>query len=121
VAPATGPPLLDVADLKRRMGGDIELAGEVLAMFREEHGKVLAQVAAAVAAADATELRAAAHGLKGMAANVSAQAVRELCLAMEKLAAAGELDEAQALLSRLRDTMASTVEHIGVVLAKGID
>jgi hypothetical protein len=56
-----------------------------------------------------------------MAANVSAQAVRDVCLAMEKVAAAGEIDQAPALLSKLRATLASTVEHIGTVLARGLD
>jgi signal transduction histidine kinase/DNA-binding response OmpR family regulator len=125
-----GRPFLAVADvtfdedaLSRRVAGDTRLMAEVIRVFVEDLPMRLAAIDDAVTRRDAIVLRAAAHALKGSAANLSAN---KLAASAESLESASTtpgmegVDAAWRLLSaeagdlgeRLRSPLRSTVETI---------
>jgi len=87
-------------------------------MFLEEGSKSLAKISEAAKRGDARELRAAAHYLKGMAANVSAEALREDCRDIEHRAAAGEPAGAAPALGRLGGLLERTNDAIRKYLGR---
>jgi len=103
--------VLDVGELYDRLGGDRELARELLAVFLEEHDKISGGVEAALRAGDAGALKTAAHGLKGMAANISAGVLRDVSLQIEKAADRGDLGAAGSLLQELQAAMQATLDR----------
>jgi CheY-like chemotaxis protein len=106
---ATG--VLDLHELYDRLGGDRELARELLSVFLDEHVKMSAGVEKALQAGDAEGLKAAAHGLKGMAANISAGVLRDASLQIEKAADRGDLGAAGSLLHKLQAAMRATLDR----------
>jgi CheY-like chemotaxis protein/HPt (histidine-containing phosphotransfer) domain-containing protein len=96
-APAAGP-TLDWPELVGRVMGAEEMAQELLSSFVEALPDDLARVRGALARADAEGARAAAHTVKGAAANLAAHALRELASQMECDCAAGDLAHAAGLL-----------------------
>jgi HPt (histidine-containing phosphotransfer) domain-containing protein len=57
-----------------------------------------------------------AHGLKGMAANISAGALRNICLQIEEAAARGNVAAAGELLSGFKEAMSRTLEAVRIYL-----
>jgi two-component system sensor histidine kinase/response regulator len=111
---ATG--VLDTHDLHDRLGGDRELARELLTVFLDEHTKMSGGVEEALMARDAAALKMTAHGLKGMAANISAGALRNICLQIEEAAARGNVAAAGELLSGFKEAMSRTLEAVRIYL-----
>jgi PAS domain S-box-containing protein len=103
--------ILDSGELHDRLGGDRELARELLSVFLDEHAKMSAGVEAALREGDAAGLKAAAHGLKGMAANISAGVLRDASLQIEKAADRGDLGAAGSLLQKLQVAMQATLDR----------
>ena len=64
-------------------GGDEELLEELLVLFRDSSVSDYAQLQQAVAANDATGVMRAAHSLKGAAASLGIEGIRQLALDME--------------------------------------
>jgi len=110
IAPGAG--VLDVHDLYDRLGDDRELARELLAVFLEEHARMSGGLEKALRAGDAMALKIAAHGLKGMAANISAGALRDASLQIEKAADRGDLAAAGGLLQKLQAVMRATLDRV---------
>ena len=110
VPPLAGPaPRTFAADaLMRRLSGDHELMADVLRLFREDLPVRLAAIEQAVTSGDAPLLRAAAHALKGSAANLSAIALFESANALEAMAAGSNLAGVEALWLRLKGEAAAT-------------
>jgi two-component system sensor histidine kinase/response regulator len=104
--------VLDIDELYDRLGGDRELARELLAVFQDEHAKMSGGVEAALRAGDAMALKTAAHGLKGMAANISAGVLRDASLQIEKAADRGDLGAAGDLMQELRAAMQATLDRV---------
>jgi CheY-like chemotaxis protein len=92
---------VDLPALKRRLGGDQALMAEVCELFLEDCAASTSTIAAAVERGDAARIRAAAHALKGSAANLSADMLALAARALEDAAAAGRLDETDALAHAL--------------------
>jgi HPt (histidine-containing phosphotransfer) domain-containing protein len=83
--------------------GKPDFAARVLEKFRATAPEEIDAVAAAVASGDAAELKAAAHRLKGAAANVTAEAIRREAELLEQMGVSGHLATASAALDRLRN------------------
>jgi two-component system, sensor histidine kinase and response regulator len=83
------------------LGGDQELFNEVVALFLQDCPERLRAIEAAVAARDATEIRSAAHALKGSAGNMSAPALFEAARALEHIGVERRLDDAEAAWQHL--------------------
>lgn len=90
--------IFDVDSLLQRLMGDRELAGDVLTGFLEDGPAQLRQLRARLDEEDARGVRLQAHTLKGAAATVGAEALREIAMAMETGAEAGLLDDCRGLL-----------------------
>ena len=95
--------------------GGVAFATEVLSSFRMEAADILRQLEAANRSGNAEEFRDGAHALRSSAANVGAQGLFGLCLAVRQIseselaqdgsrhvrAFAGEFARVEAELSRL--------------------
>jgi signal transduction histidine kinase/DNA-binding response OmpR family regulator len=86
----------DLAGLERRTGGDQALLGEIVRLFLEDCPHRMAAIRDAVAKADATEIRAGAHGLKGAAGYVSGPKVVEAASQLERMAVENRVVDASA-------------------------
>jgi two-component system sensor histidine kinase/response regulator len=86
----------DADALRRRVSGDEQLMTDVIRVFLEDLPVRLAAIRDAVTSRNAAELRAAAHALKGAAANLSAGGLFEASSVLERIGAEGRMDAADA-------------------------
>ena len=93
--------VLDRGALLDRLGGDIELFGEITGLFIEDCPKLLSQIRSAVSGGNARALEQAAHTLKGCVANFGADAAYQAALRLERMGRAGELHDASGACSEL--------------------
>jgi len=91
--------VVDWPSVLRRCMGDEGLAGELAAIFVQETPRLRALLRSALDGANRSDVEYAAHTLKGMASNVSAEAARQAGLAMELAARGGEPFERLEALS----------------------
>jgi CheY-like chemotaxis protein/HPt (histidine-containing phosphotransfer) domain-containing protein len=91
--------------------GDDELADSLLAMFIANTPDDIAKLRQTIACGDAEQVRAAAHSIKGAAANLCATAVNAAAYAIEQAARNGDLAGAAALLARLESAWQTFVSH----------
>jgi signal transduction histidine kinase/CheY-like chemotaxis protein/HPt (histidine-containing phosphotransfer) domain-containing protein len=113
-APARAPAVasLDRAAMMHRLGGDVELFADVTSLFLEDCPVRVAAIKAAIDARDAVGLRAAAHALKGVAANLSAAGLFEAAQILERLGAESRLEPAEAAWRRLSAEAASVMDTL---------
>jgi len=83
--------------------GGMALARSVLQAFLEGAPRNLEQVELGTRTGDATSLMRGAHALKSSTANAGADSLSELYRRLEALAREQRLDEARALLPRVRE------------------
>ena len=100
-APDHAPPVFTAGSLLRRLMGDRNLADVVLRAFLRDSPLQLEQLRAHLADRNAPAVRLHAHALKGAAANVGGEALRNAACAMEKAAAAEDLTAVSAALPAL--------------------
>jgi CheY-like chemotaxis protein len=91
----------DEEALLQRVSGDRVLMAEVIRLFLEDVPPRLAAIKAAVTGRDSEALRAAAHALRGAAANLSAARLVEAASVLERLAAGADVDAADAAWRQL--------------------
>ena len=99
--PEAETPAIDVPELLQRLGGDADLARDVVDLFRLDWPTSLARLRAALEAGDAGAVQRAAHSLKGAAGNLSAGPTTAAARDIEHLAEARDLAAAGAELPRL--------------------
>jgi CheY-like chemotaxis protein/nitrogen-specific signal transduction histidine kinase len=109
---AAAASVCDCEAFVRRIGGDRELAQQMATIFLGDAGRLLQGVVAAVDAADASEVRSAAHALKGAASNFNATEVLHCVSTLEKMGANGAIAEAPAMLERLRTAMPQLLDAV---------
>jgi CheY-like chemotaxis protein/HPt (histidine-containing phosphotransfer) domain-containing protein len=104
-APAGSVPdsrkILDWESLVLRLGGDVELAQDILVGFIEDAPKQMAALRAALEAGDTEALRRNAHTLKGSSANVSATALQDAAFSMESAGVRGDGEAATSAMAEL--------------------
>ena len=106
-APATGveapraPEVFDADALLDRLCGDQALMTDVIQVFLEDCPARLAAIKDAVTRRHAGDLRAAAHGLKGIAANLSALGLFQAADVLERIGAESRLAAAEGAWRRL--------------------
>jgi signal transduction histidine kinase/DNA-binding response OmpR family regulator/HPt (histidine-containing phosphotransfer) domain-containing protein len=103
---------LDRAAVMHRLGGDRELFADVIRLFLEDCPARVAAIKVAIDAHDADGLRAAAHALKGVAANLSAAGLFEAAHVLERLGAQSRLEPAEAAWRRLSAEAANVMEML---------
>ena len=74
---------------------------KLLAKFHARLPQELTQIAAAVTAGDSAQVAALAHRLKGAAANLSAEPLREAATELELLGRNGDLTDADVWVAKL--------------------
>lgn len=106
--------VIDLAQLKTMTGGDVELAREVLEIFKHQSevwGRML------VADAPNEQWADAAHSIKGAARSIGAMALGEVCNTAEERGRAGNASvaEASVLINAIKDRMIEATESIAKV------
>jgi signal transduction histidine kinase/CheY-like chemotaxis protein len=94
-------PVVDFESLLKRCLNNRDLPKKLLTKFHARLPQELNQITEAVAARDSAQISALAHRLKGAAANLSAEPMREAAAALEAIGRSGDLTEADAWLARL--------------------
>ncbi|HEV3264461.1 MAG TPA: response regulator, partial [Acidimicrobiales bacterium] len=95
----------------RDLGG-IALLDELVSLFHDEVGRYLSDLDRALADDDPVALRQTSHALSGSSANMGAQRVAAAAGALEQLAASGNLDGAQALITELATNSRRALEAL---------
>lgn len=97
-----GAALFDRADALSRIGGDEELLDMLIDMFVDDTPRYLAELDAALDAADWPRLARGAHDLKGVLATFSARRAEALARELEQAGQAGRGATAAELIAPLR-------------------
>lgn len=106
---------LDWTALRENCAGDEGLIAEVLELFRNESGGMLADIAAAVTAGEAVAIRRTAHRLKGALVSLAARPATDAAKALELAGADGDLAAARehyALLERELGLVIETISRL---------
>lgn len=84
-----------------RLGGDEELARQLVTLFIEECPRMMVQVRESVAQGTPDLVRRAAHAFKGSVSNFTAEGPTVTAFALENMGREARLDDASALLTQL--------------------
>ena len=107
------PAILDQVAFMERMGVDEATFKEFLELFLDEMESQMTEIAEAVEAKDAKTLERAAHTLKGAAAGMCAERVRDTAFHLEKMGRGGDLSDTGAALTALGREVELLREHAG--------
>lgn len=84
-----------------RLNGNVDLFRDMVAFFGEDAPRLLDEVASSIESGTATQVRRAAHSLKGLCANFEAEQARDVALRMEEAGRDEDLTTASELFPRL--------------------
>jgi signal transduction histidine kinase/CheY-like chemotaxis protein/HPt (histidine-containing phosphotransfer) domain-containing protein len=115
VDPATLP--IDINALQQRCMGNTRLASKALKIFETSLAKDVENLLDGLARGDAKTVGAAAHKIKGAAANVSAEQVRTVAGELEKLAKADALAQTTQAMDALDREIKRFEEYLATALA----
>jgi two-component system sensor histidine kinase/response regulator len=104
----------DADALRRRLCDDQGLMDDVILLFLEDLPIRLAAIQDALTRGSASELRAAAHALKGAAANLSALALCQAADELERVGAESRMDAADTAwqhVSRAASIIVGVLQH----------
>ena len=112
-SPERQAPLLDLAAGLRRLDGDRALQQRLLLGFVERYHDVVARLDALLAETDGVAAIDLVHNLKGIAANLGATALAEVCRRLiEELRAGAPLDSRATFVATLKETLEQLQRHI---------
>jgi CheY-like chemotaxis protein/HPt (histidine-containing phosphotransfer) domain-containing protein len=103
--PAAAPARFDPDILLRRVGGDGDVMREVAQLFVDTAPGLLSDLENALAKGDSPAFERTAHSLKGAAANIAADALRETAFVLEQKGRHGQLADSREVLDRLKSEM----------------
>jgi PAS domain S-box-containing protein len=89
-----------------RVGGDLELLAELVALFDAETRRIIPEMQRALSASDAATLKRLAHALKGSASNLGGTGVTGAADAIERMARGTDLCGGGELLATLEHQLA---------------
>jgi HPt (histidine-containing phosphotransfer) domain-containing protein len=112
--PRGGAAPVNLDQLLARCLGNVEFAERILAKFQQRFAEEFSELEAGLAAGNEERVACIAHRLKGASANVSATGVQELLAELEELGRSRRLDEAPALVSRLRNEWSRLCQYLEV-------
>jgi HPt (histidine-containing phosphotransfer) domain-containing protein len=105
--------VLDQAGALSRLGGDEVMFNEFLLLLLDGAESDMAELGVAVEADDAVGIERLAHGLKGGAASLGADRVRDAAYQLEIIGRDGDLGEARSALAHLREELSRLHELVG--------
>ena len=100
---------LDLDKLRERFDNDEELLAEIFAVFASEAPGRRRGMEAALASGDLANLAGMAHSLKGVAATMFAEPLRQAAYALELAARAGDAQAAAVALPVVLERLAAVV------------
>ncbi len=103
---------IDIEDLLRRCRGKTSLAQTLLGKFEGQLRSMLSQAVLLLGEHDAPALAKLAHNVKGTAANLSAEKLRQSAAELEKLGVAGDADALPAALEALEAQAQEIIEFL---------
>jgi two-component system, sensor histidine kinase and response regulator len=106
------PAVYDLEATLRRLGGDTNLLGDLVALYDEDSPALIQRLADGIKAADGNVVRHSAHSLRGLAANFGAAALSRPLLGLEEAGNSGRLEEAPILLETVRLESAKLQESL---------
>lgn len=101
-----GESIVDEASLRERTDGDTVLMDELIALFREDGPRLLAEIRQGLEARDAERVGRTAHSLKGSLGCFATPPVVEACLRLETQGRQGDLDGAAEAYSQVAAAVA---------------
>jgi len=119
--PTTSQQLSGVIELDaalERLGGDRELYGELVDVFRKECPAVIEEMRRAIASGDAKTLGRGAHTLRGAASNLGAACVSEAAAETERRANSEGIGSATEEFKVLEEEMKRLFSELEVVCGK---
>ena len=87
-------------------GEDEEILAELIDLFKQSSNSDLEKIKAAAGVQDASAMGDAAHSIKGAAASLGVESVREVAQAIEKAGRNGDLQNAMQQVPALEDLLA---------------
>lgn len=99
-------PILDFDGAMKRLGNDVELYKDFVGYFVEDIPQLLKQARVAIAQQDAKQLELAAHSVKGLSANLGAEAVVAAAATLEHSGRARTFDDATTQFLALEGELA---------------
>jgi len=109
---ADAPAPFDLAALLQRSMGQRGFVERVLTKFETKAREDLESIEQGVQAGDAERIAFLAHGLKGAAANLSAEALRDVAAKMERVSRSGDLEGLKEDLRTLRKELRRCLDHM---------
>ncbi len=109
---------VDWVELRKQLGDDPELLGEILGLFLEHIDAQWNGLEQAVADLDPVAIESSAHKLKGSVAQVAAASTRDLAYALEELGRSGEVDEEAAAV--LLDQIGTALTEVKLEIESGL-
>jgi signal transduction histidine kinase/DNA-binding response OmpR family regulator/HPt (histidine-containing phosphotransfer) domain-containing protein len=102
----------DLASALSRCMGKQDSLERILQKFKDKALKDLQELSSHVQAADAQKIAFVAHSLKGAAASVSAEAVRQAACDLEQIAKAADFLRMEACMQALSEEIARCVDYL---------
>jgi HPt (histidine-containing phosphotransfer) domain-containing protein len=97
----TRPRVCDLQTALTRMGSNVELAREMLALFRQDVPVYQSQLTGALERGDSAGVKLASHSLRGMLCMFGAEAAMQVALRLERMGSDGDLTKARAQSEKL--------------------
>jgi HPt (histidine-containing phosphotransfer) domain-containing protein len=109
----TNHAILDREVALEQIGGDEAMFEEFLTILLEEAAAELTTITQAITQQDANSIEHAAHSLKGGAASMGADRVREAACRLEMIGRSGNLSEAPQAAAILKREVELLQQHVG--------
>jgi CheY-like chemotaxis protein len=107
----------DMESLLNRCMDSQEFLEKMLNKFQDQAFARLADIEESVRVGDAEQLNLLSHGLKGLAANLSAQALSKAASDLELVAKSGDLTKSEECLENLRNELNRCLDHLPSMIA----
>lgn len=105
--------------LLARVGGEVEIARELVGLFINECPRMLEAIRNSVAAGEAQEIRRSAHLLKGSVANFTETGAAAAALELEMIGREARLQDAPRALVRLEQELEALLPQLREYAAGG--
>ncbi len=111
-------PGVDIGPALARLRGDVRQYRKLMQRFVEAHAQTPATLAQLVDTGAHDQAQRLAHTLKGLAANLGAEALRQAAQALEHALTLGVLDQLAALQGELAQTLQPLLDAVAAELAR---
>jgi len=113
----TSTPVFNHSQLLVNLGGDLELAAELVELYQIEGLQLLNQLKLAIERKDLELTRRLVHSLKGASANVAASQLQQCCLALETAARQGNWPQIMECWQPLSELFYTFCNHVAGIFS----